>query len=135
MKILIRRFSGGGPVTGSVRVKDVVLEDIGPARQYPATPYLTAIASTNQKNDKLYLMVISKHLTNSLKTKIRVRHFAMMDKGTSWTLNGPSIDATNENCKESVKILRGSFSTSPSADYFEFVFEPHFLTALEIEKD
>jgi len=134
VKFIIRRVSGRGPVTGKVRVKDVVLEDLGPAAQYHPTPYLTAIASTNQNKDKLYLIVINKHSKSRMPVKIRIKDFPMSLQGTSWTLNGPAIDATNEDGPENVKISHGTFSLNPGKEDFEFIFEPHSLTALVIEK-
>lgn len=134
LEILIRRISGRGKLTGTVRVKEVVFEDLGPAKQFPPTPYLSAVASTNHEKNKLYLMVINKHLTQSVSARIRVKDFPMSREGNYWILNGPSIDATNEGKKENVKISNGNFGIGTGADNFGFSFEPHSLTAIEIEK-
>jgi len=134
VKILIRNYSKSGIIKGVLRVKNVILEDLGPARKYPATPFLSVIASTNENEEMIYLMVINKHLTTDISARIRIEHFQMAREGKYWTLNGLTIDATNENGKSAVKVSSGTFNISQDENYFEFIFEPHSLSALEIQR-
>ena len=133
VSILIRQYSKKGPLRGIIRVKNVILEDIGPTKQYPSTPYLSAIASINK--NKLYLLVINKNLTDHMPSIIRVKNFNLHPEVKIHTLNGTSVDATNENSNTGVTVSSGGFSIRPGSEYFKFIFEPHSLTALEMSKN
>ncbi len=135
VKIIIRCLSKEKtPFSGVIRVKDVVLRDLGRKRKYPPTPYLSAISSVDAKGDKLYIMVINKNLRERTPAIIRLKDFIPDPKIAFYTLNGASVDATNENRKIRVKISSGDFGIHPGANSFEFTFEPHSVTALEMRR-
>ena len=134
IRVFIRRIGGKGPIYGVVKVKDVEIEDLGPAPQYGPTPYISAIASTNEKRDRIYIMVINKNLNEPMKTRIKINGFKFSPIVRAWILNGPSVDATNENRKERVKIHYRKVTVNPKDGAFYFTFEPHSVTALELKK-
>jgi len=134
IRVFIRRVGGKGPIYGIAKVKDVEIEDLGPAPQFGPTPYISAIASTNEKKDKIYIMVINKNLNEPMKTRIKINGFKFSPVVRAWILNGPSVDATNENRKERVKIHYRKVTVNPKDGTFYFTFEPHSVTALELIK-
>jgi alpha-N-arabinofuranosidase len=135
VNILIREYSKKGPVRGIIRVKNVILKDIGPTKQYPSTPYLSAIASINRKRNKLYLIVVNKNLTDHMPSIIRIKNFNLLPEIKIRMLNGKSVDATNENGNTEVTVSSESFSIRPGSECFKFSFEPHSVTALEMSKN
>lgn len=132
VKVLIRQWGGGGPIQGIVKIKDVVIEDLGPVPQYGPTPYISAIASTNEKKDRIYLLVINKNLEEPVKTQIKINGFSFDPQVQAWVLNGPSVASTNENEQESVKIYYHKVEVEQKNGTFWFTFEPHSVTALEL---
>jgi len=134
IRVFVRRIEGKGPIYGVAKVKDVEIEDLGPAPQYGPTPYISAIASTNGKRDRIYIMVINKNLNEPMKTRIKINGFSFNPIIHAWVLNGSSIDATNEDCQENVKIHYKRVKVNVKDNSFSFTFEPHSVTALEIFK-
>ena len=134
VRVFIRRYGRGGPIHGVVKVKDVVIEDLGPAPQYGPTPYISVLASTNEKKDRIYLMVINKNLEEPMRTRIKINGFPFGPVVRAWVLNGPSVAATNENGRERVKIHYREVEVDPGKGYFWFTFEPHSVTALELTR-
>lgn len=130
--IIIRRMDGGGPAHGKAWIRDVVLQDIGPATVFPPTPYLSAVASIDDAAKNLSLIVINKNLEKTMTARIRIKNFSFKDTGNSWVVNGTSVDSTNGDGKEHVKITDGIFEIKNNRDYFDFTFEPHSVTALEV---
>jgi len=102
--------------------------------QFPPTPYLSVVASTNYKEDKLYLMTINKNITEAMPSRIEITKFPISPLIKYWTLDGPSISATNENGREIVKISKGQLTLKKTSNQFNYVFPPHSLTALEIDR-
>ena len=94
--------------------------------------YLSVNASTDVNKDKIYLMVINKNLDESITATINLKDFTPSRKGRAWILNGPSVDATNEENPNNVKVVHKEFEIKNNP--FQFTFEPHSLTAIEIEK-
>lgn len=83
-------------------------------------------------------MVINKNLKEPLTALINIVNYVkeqeVVDKKlniNTWTLNGPSVDATNEINANTVKVKQRSFEVESSS--FEMTFEPHSLTAVEIQ--
>ncbi len=96
---------------------------------YPATQgisVLNCIATT--KNDKLYLMVINKDLDSDTQTDIALSGFTPAGNAQVYTLNGPSVDATNENAAETVKITESTINNVSSS--FSYPFEKHSVTVM-----
>jgi len=96
-------------------------------------PYLSVNASKSKDGNNAYLMVINKNLENSITSNIELKNFIPSEEGNAWILNGPSVDATNEKKHDNVKIRHEKFRIKNNP--FEFTFEPHSLTAIEITKD
>jgi len=122
------------PFKGKLFLKNFSLEDLGPAPQYSPTLYVSAIASTNEKKDRIYLMVINKNLDEPMKTLIKINGFKFGPVVRAWILNGPSVSATNEHRREHVKIHYREKKVDLGKNYFYFTFEPHSVTALELKK-
>lgn len=95
-------------------------------------PYLSVNVSTDGEGSKLYLMVINKNLEESITSTIDLKDFAPANKGEAWILNGPSIDATNEDNPDNVKVVYKEFEIKSNP--FRFTFEPHSVTAIEIRR-
>ena len=93
-------------------------------------PYLSLNASANKDKSKIYLMVVNKNLEQAITAAIDLKDFAPSANGEAWVLNGPSIDATNEKDPNSVKVMHRKFEITGGP--FDFTFEPHSLTTIEI---
>ena len=128
-----------GELRGKVYVKDVKLEQFTPELNIP---YLSANASKSEDGSKIYLMVINKNMDQALTSLVNLKNYlkvqeARNNKGgdllkiSTWTLNGPSVEATNEINANTVKVKQRSFKVRSSS--FEMIFEPHSLTAVEIQ--
>jgi len=96
-------------------------------------PYLSVNASTNEAEDRVYLMVINKNLENSETATIDLKDFIPADQINTWVLNGPKIDSTNEGNPNTVKVRHKNYKID--GNQFEFTFEPHSLTAIEISRE
>lgn len=134
VRIIIRRCGGRSSIRGIVKVKDVEIKDLGPAPQYGPTSYISAIASTNEKKDKIYIMVINKNLDHPMRTLIKIDGCSFSPVVRAWILNGPSITATNEHLRERVKIHYKKVRVKCENGAFYFTFEPHSVTSLEVVK-
>jgi alpha-N-arabinofuranosidase len=95
-------------------------------------PYLSVNASKSKNGKKIFLMVINKNMKKSVTSTIGLKGFTLSKDGRAWILNGPSIDATNEQNHDNVKVVYKTFEIKHNP--FEFIFEPHSLTAIEIER-
>ena len=93
---------------------------------------LSVNASKSTDGSKVYLMVINKNMDDSETSTIDLKDFIPAAEGNVWILNGPSVDATNEVKHDNVKITHKQFEVKSSP--FEFTFEPHSLTAIELTK-
>jgi len=119
-------------IVGNVYIKNLKIKELGPAPQFNPTPYISAIASTNEKKDRIYIIVINKNLNEPMETRIEINGFNFSPIVHAWVLNGPSVDATNEDCQENVKIRYRRVKVNVKDNSFSFTFEPHSVTALEI---
>lgn len=93
--------------------------------------YLSVNASLSEDHGTIYLMVINKDLNERVKTKINLRNFVPEKKIDVYVLNGPEVYSTNELSRDNVKISRGEIEAP--GNMFEFSFEPHSVTTLEIK--
>lgn len=115
-------------LSGKIFAKDVkVTRNVLPDT---IVPYLSVNASRNKKGNKIYLMVINKNLNDAIPALIYLKNFSYSNTADAWILNGPSIDATNEGITDNVKVVHKRFDIAN--DSFEFTFEPHSLTAIEV---
>jgi hypothetical protein len=140
--VLARRFGfgKGGPNEGKAYIKDVKLEQFNPDTR---VPYLSVTASKSEDGNKIYLMVINKNMSEAISAFVEIKEFQARKKietasgndvfqAESWILNGPSIDSTNEKKADTVKIVNRKLEIKDAS--FEFTFEPHSLTAIEISR-
>jgi alpha-L-arabinofuranosidase len=95
-------------------------------------PYLSINASRNEDESKIFIMVINKNIDITVTAAIDLKGFIPGKEGNAWILNGPSIDATNEKDHNNVRITRKRIAIKGNP--FKVSFEPHSLTALEIER-
>jgi alpha-L-arabinofuranosidase len=130
VNVFARRAGNKGPLSGKAYFKDVRLEKFVPSVDMKI-PYLSVNASKNADGSMVYLMVINKNMDSPMTSTIDLKDFAPAAKGNAWVLNGPSVDATNEKKHDNVKVTHKTFEITGSP--FEFIFEPHSLTAIEIE--
>ncbi len=128
--VIARRIGDNGPLKGRAYFKDVKLEKFIPIID-TKIPYLSVNASKSADGDKVYLMVINKNMDESEAVTIELRDFVPSGEINAWILNGPSVDATNEVTHDNVKITNKKVKINGNP--FEFVFEPHSFTAIEIE--
>ena len=127
--IRVRRIGDKGPLKGKAFFKDTKLEKYIPALD-TRIPYLSVNASVNRDRNRVYLMVINKSMDESITSSIDLKDFVPAGRASAWVENGPSIDATNEDNPENVKVVHSEFKVKQNS--FEFTFEPHSLTAIEI---
>jgi len=95
-------------------------------------PYLAVNASKSSDGKKLFIMVINKNLDNQMTATIELRNFLPAKEGDAWVLNGPDVASTNENNPNNVRITHSTFKIKGNP--FEFSFEPHSITAIEVER-
>ncbi|MCK5617550.1 hypothetical protein KAR91_87610 [Candidatus Pacearchaeota archaeon] len=131
VKVIIRRIGETGPLKGKAFVKDVKLERISRENAIKADD-LSVSSSVNENGDKIYLMIINKNINNFITSAIELNNFSPDSQGDAWVLSGPSVDATNEKDHDNVKITHRQFDVAGST--FEYTFEPHSLTAIEIRR-
>jgi len=128
--VIARRIGNKGPLKGKAFFKDVKLEQYIPPDTH--IPYLSVNASKSTKGDKIYLMIINKNMEEAITSSIEIKDFLPSDKADAWTLNGPSVDATNEKKADNVKVTHREFEIKNNS--FVFTFEPHSLISIEIAK-
>lgn len=92
-------------------------------------PYLAA--HTSIAGDKLYLLVINRHLTDDITTHIDIRGFQPRPVADVYTLNGPSVYATNEFGDHDTVVITHTEISDAGAD-FTYVFPAHSVTAIEL---
>ena len=92
IKIRARRTRGGG---GTARIKNVELYEIIP-ESFPAVPYLSVNASRSDDGKMVCLMVVNKHPDSPLFSEVDIPGFDYQEAVEIHTLNGPSLEATNE---------------------------------------
>jgi len=136
VNVIARRIGEKGPLKGKAFFKGVKLRKFVPELE-TRIPYLSVNASKDSDGKRVYLMVINKNLDDSVMATIELRNFEAKAKGDAWILNGPSVDATNEEDPDNVKITQTDFEiwnqkTGPK-NTFTYTFEPHSLTAIEIQ--
>lgn len=131
VNIFARRIGQKGPLKGKAFFKDAKLEQFIPELD-TKIPYLSVNSSKSKDSSKVYLMVINKNMDESITTAIDLKDFAPSEKGDAWILNGSSVDSTNENNPNNVKVVHKEFEIKNNP--FQFTFEPHSLTAIEIRR-
>lgn len=132
VNVLARRVGETGPLKGQAYFKDVKLEKFISSLD-TKIPYLSVNASKSVDGKKVYLVVINKNMDAPMIATIDLKDFVPVTKGSAWVLNGPSVDATNEKKHDNVKVTQHEFEIK--GNLFEFTFESHSLTAIEIQRE
>jgi len=91
-------------------------------------PYLAA--HTSIAEDKLYLLVINRHLTDDITTAIHINGFFPQPNAAVYTLNGPDVESTNEYGSHDTIVIASSSISDASHD-FSYVFPAHSVTVIE----
>ncbi len=94
--------------------------------------FLSVNASKSKDDKKIYLMVINKNMKEEIASSIQFKDFKPM-RAQAWVLNGPRIESTNEENQQEVGIKQADIKLGDQQDEFDFVFQPHSVTAIEIE--
>lgn len=129
VEVVVRRVGGKGVVTGSVTVKDVKLTE-KLINQTDNAGSLSVTASTNAENNRMYIMVLNKNVYADVAAILNTDAHCK-NSITAWTLNGPSLDATNENNASEIMIIDQIISVK-SCNKFKYIFPAHSLTSLEV---
>lgn len=103
-------------------------ETYGNVRPLYDIPYLAA--HTSIAGDKLYLLVINRHLTDDIITAIHINGF-IPQYATVYTLNGPSVESTNEYGSHDSVVITTS-SISDASHEFTYVFPAHSVTVIKL---
>jgi len=93
-------------------------------------PYLAA--HTSIAGDKLYLLVINRHLADDMATTIHIDGFVPQSKATAYTLNGPRAESTDESGNHDTVVIVSSDISDASGD-FTYVFPAHSVTSIELQ--
>jgi alpha-L-arabinofuranosidase len=129
VNVIARRIGERSSLKGRAYFKDVKLEKFI-SEVDTKIPYLSVNVSKSLDGNKIYFMVINKHMEENITSTIDLSDFTPDSEGTAWILNGPSVDATNEKEHENIRITQKRFEIKGNPFYF--TFEPHSLTAIEI---
>ena len=92
-------------------------------------PYLAA--HTSIAGDKLYLLVINRHLTDDIATAVHIKGFIPQPHAAVYTLNGPGVESTNEYGSHDSVVITTSSISDASHD-FTYVFPAHSVTVIEL---
>ncbi len=131
--VIARRVGEDGPLKGKVYFRNVKLEKFVPGLDSINMAYLSVNVSRSSDGKKVFLMVINKNMDQTMTATVELKSFIPTSEGNAWVLNGPSIDSTNENRHDTVNITHKKFEIKNNP--FQYTFEPHSLTAIEIEKE
>jgi alpha-N-arabinofuranosidase len=128
LSIQARRIGGPSPVQGRAWIRDVQVQQFTPQR-FAAVSCLGVNASRSRDGKTVYLMVVNKHLEQTLRTAIHVNG-AEPQSAQAWSVVGPSVDATNERDPNNVHLAHRDLGRVSKS--FTIDFPPHSLTAVEI---
>lgn len=93
---------------------------------------LIVSASLSEDGRKIYLMVINKDMKRDSGARVIIKNSILSKKAYLWTLNGPSVDSTNET-GENVKIETSE--TQLKSGELNLTFQPHSLTSIEFTRN
>ncbi len=125
--VVVRRIGEYGPLKGKIVVKGVKVEEFIPETNIP---YLSVNASKSEDEGEIYLMVVNKNMDSKLTSTIKLKNFRASHASVR-VLKGDTVNDTNENYYDNVKLVQEQFQVNQ--DSFEFTFEPASLTAIEIK--
>lgn len=125
IEILARRLEGKGSKgkiwLRNIRVQKFIPPNIG------AVPYLSIVASKSRDGKKVFVAIINKNMERATEARIEG---VKAKRAKAWCLWGPSVDATNEEDPENVRIIEVPVERSPGA--LRLSLPPHSLTMVEV---
>jgi alpha-N-arabinofuranosidase len=92
--------------------------------------FLFVRSTMDKEQTTIYMAVINAHMEEAISSKIRLENFAGKLRAEAWTLNGPSVDATNEQGHVSVGVNHKRINVTDGE--LKHSFMPHSVTFLEI---
>ena len=92
-------------------------------------PYFTSYVSKSSNSQKMYVLAINKHGLADMRTTVDIDNAKVESKANVYTLNGPSLNSTNEGSGQ-VKIAHSTISNASSN--FEYNFPAHSATIIEL---
>ncbi len=110
-------------VKGRAFYRDLRVQKFTPKR-FPAVPYLSVNAS--RKGNTVFLMVVNKNVDAPIAAAVRLTDFTPR-RAKTWTLTGPSVDATNEKDANTVTVKERDLGAVKNGFLVEL--PPHSLTA------
>jgi len=123
---------------GDVLVEDSVacdafdfLEAYGNVGPLYRLPYLAA--HTSIAGDRLYLLVINRHLSEDVQAAIHIEGFIPVSRASVHTLNAADVESANEDGDHDAVVITASEISDASPD-FCFVFPAHSVTAIELQQ-
>lgn len=127
IEILARRLEGMGS-KGKIWIRNLKVEKFQPFN-LGAVPYLSVIASKSKDGKRIYLAIVNKELDKPILAKIEgVR----VKNGKAYALTGPSVDATNEENPENVKVVELPLEIRDGVVLISL--PPHSFTTIEMER-
>jgi alpha-N-arabinofuranosidase len=94
-------------------------------------PYLSV--HTSLGGDKLYLLVINRHLTDTITTTVHIAGFYPKADADVYTLNGQSYNATNESGSHDTVVITHTMISNAGKD-LAVAFPAHSVTAIELSE-
>jgi len=130
VRVMARRISNTGPLKGMAEFRDVKLEKFVPNLN-TTIPYLSVNASKSRDGKRVSLMVVNKNTDAPVPATIYIEGFTLFGQVKVHVLNGPSIASTNDATPDIVRVKSYCYKTGGGK--VEYVFEPHSLTAIELQ--
>jgi len=128
MKLFREHFGDYVLNTTSVSPTFDVTKKVGYVDTRQGVPDLVALASKSSDNSKLYLIVVNRHIRDSLNTTINIVNFNPDYSASVYTLNGPDVTSNNEN-GTNVFITPGTINNASRS--FTYNFPAHSVTTFE----
>jgi len=132
--VTIRRVAGAGKVTGKAWVRDVVLQEVGEGLWHPATPYVSALATTNQDGSELSLMLLNRSQNQFFPAKIEISNMRLGPEVRLWTLAGKGMLSANELNPTEVRIKEEKVQVQPGSQAIKISLEPASLTLMNFQQ-
>ena len=88
-------------------------------------------ASRNVTENKVYLAVLNKNMEEDIESTVNLHDFSSAGSLVAYVLDGPEIEALNEEELSSVSIKETGYEIEGNS--FSFTFPKHSLVFLEIE--
>lgn len=127
IEIIARRLEGIGS-RGKIWIRNVKVEKFQPFN-LGAVPYLSVTASKSKDGKKVYIAIVNKELEKPVQTRI---DGVKIGGAKAFSLSGPTVDATNEENPENVKVVELHPNLKNGVIYINL--PPHSFTMVEIRR-